>query len=279
MRLICPKCNAQYEVPDEVMPPEGRDVQCSNCGTSWFQEHPDHPIETDAKDEAAAAHDEASELEASPQDEVETLAGDALEDDAPQDEPSLPERRELDPAVAEVLRAEAELEAEARRREADVMESQPDLGLEESAKKPEPKKPPSDAQEPKPRQTPPEDELLAATATAAPGPRRDVLPDIEEINSSLRSNSDRPATTDPGQTAQVEEQERRSSRKGFVLTVGGFAILTLLYVFAPEFAENLPQAAPALEVYVSTVDGGRAWLDTQISAALKWLDEAVSSTD
>ena len=43
MRLICPNCGAQYEVPDEVIPEDGRDVQCSNCGDTWFQSHPDHP--------------------------------------------------------------------------------------------------------------------------------------------------------------------------------------------------------------------------------------------
>ncbi|MGJ5621471.1 zinc-ribbon domain-containing protein, partial [Sulfitobacter sp. MF3-043] len=37
MRLICPNCDAQYE----VMPTDGRDVQCSNCGQTWFQHHPD----------------------------------------------------------------------------------------------------------------------------------------------------------------------------------------------------------------------------------------------
>ena len=43
MRLICPNCGAQYEVPEEVIPENGRDVQCSNCGDTWFQTHPDHP--------------------------------------------------------------------------------------------------------------------------------------------------------------------------------------------------------------------------------------------
>lgn len=38
MRLTCPTCTAQYEVPDDVIPSEGRDVQCSDCGTTWFQE-------------------------------------------------------------------------------------------------------------------------------------------------------------------------------------------------------------------------------------------------
>ena len=37
MRLVCPNCGAQYEVDDAVIPPNGRDVQCSNCAHSWFQ--------------------------------------------------------------------------------------------------------------------------------------------------------------------------------------------------------------------------------------------------
>lgn len=41
MRLICPNCDAQYEVGAGVIPLSGRDVQCSNCGQTWFQTHPD----------------------------------------------------------------------------------------------------------------------------------------------------------------------------------------------------------------------------------------------
>lgn len=37
MRLVCPNCAAQYNVDDRAIPPGGRDVQCSNCGHTWFQ--------------------------------------------------------------------------------------------------------------------------------------------------------------------------------------------------------------------------------------------------
>src|SRR6056297_3436210 len=37
MRLTCPNCGARYEVDDALIPPEGRDVQCSDCATTWFQ--------------------------------------------------------------------------------------------------------------------------------------------------------------------------------------------------------------------------------------------------
>lgn len=38
MRLICPSCVAQYEIDEDVIPSEGRDVQCANCGHTWFQD-------------------------------------------------------------------------------------------------------------------------------------------------------------------------------------------------------------------------------------------------
>jgi predicted Zn finger-like uncharacterized protein len=38
MRLLCPKCDAEYEVADGVIPNAGRDVQCSSCDTIWFVE-------------------------------------------------------------------------------------------------------------------------------------------------------------------------------------------------------------------------------------------------
>jgi predicted Zn finger-like uncharacterized protein len=37
MRITCPNCGAQYEVDPRVIPDIGRDVQCSNCGHTWFQ--------------------------------------------------------------------------------------------------------------------------------------------------------------------------------------------------------------------------------------------------
>ncbi|MEM6384831.1 MAG: zinc-ribbon domain-containing protein [Pseudomonadota bacterium] len=37
MRLVCPNCSAQYEIDASMIPEEGRDVQCSNCGHTWFE--------------------------------------------------------------------------------------------------------------------------------------------------------------------------------------------------------------------------------------------------
>ncbi|MFV0410591.1 MAG: zinc-ribbon domain-containing protein [Paracoccus sp. (in: a-proteobacteria)] len=37
MRLTCPQCNARYDLPAGLIPPEGREVECSACGHVWHQ--------------------------------------------------------------------------------------------------------------------------------------------------------------------------------------------------------------------------------------------------
>jgi predicted Zn finger-like uncharacterized protein len=36
MRLICPNCGADYDIPEGMIPADGRHVQCSSCHTRWF---------------------------------------------------------------------------------------------------------------------------------------------------------------------------------------------------------------------------------------------------
>ena len=59
MRLICPNCSAQYEIDVSLIPDEGRDVQCSNCGHTWFELPPAPPVYADAPvPEAPVAEDD-----------------------------------------------------------------------------------------------------------------------------------------------------------------------------------------------------------------------------
>jgi predicted Zn finger-like uncharacterized protein len=44
MRLVCPNCSAQYEVDASAIPASGRDVQCSNCGHTWWQRRETAPL-------------------------------------------------------------------------------------------------------------------------------------------------------------------------------------------------------------------------------------------
>lgn len=85
MRITCPNCGAQYEIADDLIPEEGRELQCSNCGHIWF-ERPERP---EAEDDADAPVAEAPEAE----DEQDELPG---------------QPRALPEDVSDILREEAE---------------------------------------------------------------------------------------------------------------------------------------------------------------------------
>jgi len=291
MRLTCPNCDAQYEIPDDVMPENGRDVQCSNCGTTWFQAHPNaidvnDELEDDGDDEivqtkAPAARRaepefddlDADELEDEPDDEPDTV-------DEEEEEDVAPARRPLSSNVADILKQEAEMEARARRgASAGAMESQPDLGLQDINTAQEAAKRSRDAQDRMARMrgedldegTLDEDDTNVATNS-----RRGLLPDIEEINSTLRSSSDRTADGDPTELANAEVREKRGFRRGFAVMVVLFALLALLYVAAPALAKAVPTLDPFLTTYVATVDTWRMWLNGQMTALLEWVNAAAS---
>jgi len=279
MRLACPNCGAEYEVADDVIPESGRDVQCSNCGHTWFEQpgaaatpavpspdagtapdEADAPVSDDGRDTAPdPVPDADAEADAEP---------DPAPDQAPES-PGRPARRTLDPEVADILREEREREEAARRAEAEGLESQPDLGLDDSAT-------PEDQRGAEARRrmarlrgqdTPdprgPAATAAAAAATVAAQPeqdqsRRDQLPDIDEINSTLRSGGE--ATAAP---AEESEPPRKSGgfRLGFLLVVGLAVLAALAYAFAPQIGARVPQLADPLTAYVAQVDAWRLWLD------------------
>lgn len=300
MRLICPNCDAQYEVPDEVMPSSGRDVQCSNCGQTWFQHHPDFPpldeeddgrISTvsaalsareDADDGVAREGDADTPAPASTPEPDEDAAEDP--DAGESAHPAPPPRKQLDPSVADILRQEAEAEQEARRRrQAQTLESQPDLGLEEADQPSESDR----AQQAKARMSRlrGEEQHSAAETTAAAAAvasRRELLPDIEEINSTLRTGSERRVIpnmgADAGRDTHADPKQRSGFSRGFVLIVALASVLVLLYVFSPQISEAVPALRPYLALYVAQVDSARQWLDEMLQSTLQWLDARASQS-
>lgn len=341
MRLICPNCDAQYEVPDEVMPLAGRDVQCSNCGQTWFQHHPDNapeegdsdfdedfdddmmhmkqPASGDADDETSAANslpdlqpfgDEDYEEDGIEDDafEDDNLEGGDFENDSfdPEEEAerpapaAAPVRRPLDPAIAEILRQEAAAEQEARRRRQSApLESQPDLGLDDAPHAAPKKAPRPDIAEDN-RVAEDEDarraheaRLRMAKMRGEPVPerendaygsasRRDLLPDIEEINSTLRHDRTQGQQAGPTPTAALDrpEKPRKSGgfMRGFTVMIALAAILAAVYVYAPQIAQSLPQADPYLSSYVAWMDDARIWLDGQLQDLLVWLDTVATQS-
>lgn len=277
MRLICPNCGAQYEVADDVIPSAGRDVQCSNCGHTWFETPGQSeaeevgdppPVQTPQVEEDAPTEAEpAPEPEAEPKPEPESAPEPDPAPQRPKDRPEStdPRRRELSPEIARILREEAEREEAQRRAEAGALESQPDLGLDAPIDREE-----QLAEEARRRMARMRGEAapaIGAAVTAESGTRKELLPDIEEINSSLRSEAEREALPRASEPAP-EAQSRKGFRYGFSLMLAIAAVLLLLYVFAPQIADRVPALSAPLETYVQTADRWRIWLDTEVQALI-----------
>ncbi|PQV56153.1 putative Zn finger-like uncharacterized protein [Defluviimonas denitrificans] len=304
MRLICPSCGAQYEVDESVIPDAGRDVQCSNCGNAWFQmsaaqlkaeearaaeaeaagaevdetedwveeapeevaEADEPPLEIEPSQEVAA--EETEEDWGAAEDVAEDTA-DAVEEPeaapAPEEPAPAPKRKTLDDAVMNVLREEADRERRAREAEGSLIETQPDLGIPAEAAAASvaaavAAAQDDDAPEVEDEVYDPENEDSVVSRAA----RKELLPDIEEINSSLRATSDR-----GGEAASVDApatlRRRRSGfRMGFVTAIVIAVILLLVYAFAPAISSAVPAASGAMEAYVAGVDGARSWLDATL---------------
>ena len=274
MRLICPNCDAQYEVDASAIPLSGRDVQCSNCGNAWFQEPepvdedpvaPRYPApEADDFDRDLAAA--LAQPEAEPDDE-DSYDEDSDDGPAPAAPLMAPTKRTLDASVIAVLREEAEHEAAARRADAASLEMQDDLGLPP----PVPLASGSAAYAP-PTET---EKRLASmkgepVAPARPAARRDLLPDIEEINSTLSPNADDNRSRDEVDDLPdlTRGQKTRSGfRSGFVLMLVLAGLGTALYLMEPQISQQIPGARDTMTAYTEAVDAARTWLDGLIRQA------------
>ena len=283
MRLICPNCGAQYEVDAAMIPADGRDVQCSNCVTTWFQ-----PGKHDADQAPAAARMPSA---TAPEDVPTPIPA--------QTEPPKPRRQGTYAGELEIIRQEAAREA--RMRAAEALETQEEMPLDMPADtaergrqaraqiaeltRPEPEdataKNKTAEVELAPEATPELADDLAQdlapapqSPTIAPGKpaeaeadttaqRRDLLPDIEEINSTL-SPDDVAREQDIAavvETRRPAPPERAGRRLGFGFVMAAVVIAAIAYVTAGSLAQAVPDAAPALTMYVAWVNDLRVQLN------------------
>ena len=310
MRLICPNCGAQYEVADDAIPAAGRDVQCSNCGHGWFQgshgaevhgeayprtaevdvETPD-PIETAVPEPVATAavvgtepvtvepepdDDDHGDQETEPEPEPEAAPDPEAVDAAAAMPASL--QPSLDDNLLAVLREEAEREVAQRRAEtARTIETQADLGIEAAGAY----VPPASAatRTPSPGRneyshlsSDADQEATVPPTSVRPAARRDLLPNVEEISSTLRSSSG--ARDDDDNPMPDLPPIRRSSgfRSGFLLSVLLAVIVVVAYVLAPRLAEQFPAAKGALDAFVMGVDTLRAWVRSIVASLTGMLE-------
>jgi len=213
-------------------------VQCSNCGNTWYQDHPDFPL----MEEPESTSDQTW-AEAEPE---------------PEEDFTAPARRQLDESVTDVLREEAEREARLRQADQSAgLESQPDLGLgegDDSARR---------AEEARTRMS-----RMRGEDPSPPVPddsevesRRGLLPDIEDINSTLKSGSTALARPNLDADPEVAPSRKSGFSRGFAIAFLIIAILALIYVQAPAIARMVPALDSTLTAYVGFVDQIRVSLD------------------
>jgi len=108
-------------------------------------------------------------------------------------------------------------------------------------------------------------------AAAAQASRRELLPDIEEINSSLRSDAERveDGTASP---AVAAEANQKSFRRGFLTVLLIIMVFVLIYVQADKISAAVPALDAPLQGYVNGVNAARIWLDDSIQTMLTSAD-------
>lgn len=257
IRLICPGCSAEYVLPQEAIPPAGREVECSACEHVWRAERP--PT-------AAAPLDLGSY----------TLpregGGDRNGDDRPVALP--PASRRLSPDILDILREEADHERRLRESEA--------AGLPFPVADAPDQAPPQDTASEDDSLWPATTVILPAGATRAittnpapqapaaeavappptPHERPVVLPLRPAPGQQLRPSAPARAPAVPVM-APAPAPSRNGYRLGFGLAVLIAAICLALYLLAPRLQAG-PLAEPLSE-WRQGVDDARLWLSRQVA--------------
>lgn len=221
-----------------------------------------------AADAAAPLAETAAEVAAAFQPTVETEIdaaddGDDVDEAADASDMPLsaakPVAYAVDDSVLAILREEAEREAQARRGELRPLETQTDLGIEAamaSSRKPV--------------------EVASAAISAAssvdhgddgrPSARRDLLPDVEEINSTLRP-SEQSADGGLGADGMLAAEGRSGFRSGFLLVMTLTILAAALYLSADMLSELVPALAGPLDAFTGFVDSLRLRIDGLMQTA------------
>lgn len=167
-----------------------------------------------------------------------------------------PARREIAPGVREILREEAERETRLRRGEPTSVETQSEMPLEQG----------NDVEAARARRRAELDGAEDAFGPDAGGgeTRRDLLPDIDEINSTLRATGDRSgaeADASDIDTIVTSSRRRRGVSIGFVLVLFLVALGSWIYANPTAITNALPMAEPIVAQFLALADGARFWLD------------------
>ena len=189
MRLVCPNCEAKYEVPEDAIPETGRDVQCANCGHAWFQMRPRAAAaETVVAPPAPVTPPApAAPPAVEPAPVVEPVAVAPVEDIPPVVE-TVPEPVPADEGIAEAAPVEPVVAATSQDGVAAVAEAEPEIIVAEAA--------------------PVASDVIAAADEAVEAePVAEAVPVVEEIAAGTPADTAPAAEAEAAVAEEVEEAE------------------------------------------------------------------------
>ncbi|MEM7488606.1 MAG: zinc-ribbon domain-containing protein [Pseudomonadota bacterium] len=275
MRITCPNCNAQYEIAPTMVPMDGRDVQCSNCGTTWYQEGRVREAEM-AGGEAPPPAADAPIPRRRPMADQKTL--DILREERAHEETRRAGEDRVRPAPS-ARKADDEDPREVAAQEAARMAAAASVARARPAAA-EAAQPRRDAMAEAIAQALRDGEIDDQDDEAAPdaveddaspkrSTRRDLLPDIEEINSSLRPDDRAAEAAAAAWTEGDPAADGEGFRIGFLAVCAVAISAVLLYAFADRIGTMMPALDGALDTYVEAVDQGRLGLEAGAESLLQ----------
>jgi len=259
MRLICPKCDAQYDIADDVIPEGGRDVQCSSCAHTWFQ--------TDKS--KAAGRPLTQRPTPRPAPSSVPAPPELDRNDAPRHsvvEHSLVDpaaRKPLDSSIADILRQEAAREKAASAPQQAQQKAPEISNVSRDRRANETRERIAQVTENGGRAAA---SVAAAATGAVAGENLRSVPSIDEINATLRARAAASDTSGLTEREHFEVVQRRGFRRGFFAVLLVIAVLIAPYFLADQIVENLPATRDIMTSYVETVDTARIWLDDQLQS-------------
>ncbi len=307
IEIVCPSCDARYQVPDDSIGPEGRRVTCSACSHKWRAYPEGAPAP--AEDGAWAAPESAAEPAGAEASDPGPAEPGPAEPGPAEQRPA--EQRPAEPHAAEPHAAESgsaeSAHTESAHTESAEGEPTPAGGREEqmdairrmlddlkrSAEDEPPPEPEAEAEPATPRSRRPEpavhrrNELEDDDPDTGGDPLRSRLARMENDGRSGKA-AKRTTNYDAVKLRKMHEKRARRMQKarerkrgssgfltGFTLVAAVAAVMVGLYVLQPQIAASSPQMAPAMNEYVVTVDRYRVALDNATADWREWVAERV----
>lgn len=286
MELICPACEARYQLPPGAVPEEGRQVSCQNCGHSWLA-MPEIALGEASVAPAAAPTAAPAAAPAAPPAHTPSpptgitwggpggMPASVAAAMAPAPEP-VPEHllNEPDEAAGEIDETPKSSEPRAQQL-AEIRQM-----LEEMQSDDRGSAPSSHAAQAQFEG--------AMDLTEEPEPRR--LGEIDEDELGFTTRLTRLAgATEPAKPVDVKrirkKHDRRISKKkhaekagsgffltGLLLIVIMAAVFASLYVLHPQIIAQVPESEAAMLEYVAAVDEMRRGFDQTFSGTIEWVN-------